>query len=200
MPCDDNFDICITANIRKGIGLMTASGAKLLPAIGFLTVREFSELGLIGGYLILNTSGRPLEFHCTAPVRANRAQEILYGPTLTPYLYGEQIGQTLLAKAKSKPLFVCTNVKAALVVRSFVSTPVVWLDDAQDETVLQSLRLETFEHASYKAATLASCSQDRDAIIKQWKSHAEELDLLEPFSRLQEAIDEAQRGAVRSAA
>ena len=70
---------------------MTASGSKAMPTVGFLTVQSFADVGLIGGYLLLNPLGRPLEFHCTAPVRPNRAQEILYGPTLAPYLYGEQI-------------------------------------------------------------------------------------------------------------
>ena len=67
-------------------------------ALGFLTVLEHDEHGLVGGYLLLNMAGRPLEFHCTVPVRPNRAQQILFGPTLRPYLYGEQIGQALLAK------------------------------------------------------------------------------------------------------
>ena len=42
--------------------------------------------------MLLNLAGRPLEFHCTAPVKPNRVQQILYGPSLQPYLYGEQIG------------------------------------------------------------------------------------------------------------
>ena len=59
--------------------------------MGFLTVVEHPEFGLFGGYLLLNWAGRPLEFHCTAPLKPNRAQEILYGPTLEPFLYGEQM-------------------------------------------------------------------------------------------------------------
>src|SRR6188474_707044 len=86
---------------------MTDSRPKSLPAIGFLTIVEHQESGLTGGYLVLNTLGRPLEFHCTAPLKTNRAQEILYGPTLRPFLYGEQIGQTLLEKSNFQPLFVC---------------------------------------------------------------------------------------------
>ena len=74
-----------------------------LASLGFLTVVEHAELGLLGGYLLLNAAGRPLEFHCTAPVKPNRAQEILYGPTLKPFLYGEQIGQTLLTRSKLTP-------------------------------------------------------------------------------------------------
>ena len=82
---------------------MTASRSKSLPDIGFMTVVESAEHGFFGGYLVLNHTGRPLEFHCTAPVRPNRAQEILYGPTLKPYLYGEQIGKTLWSQTKNVP-------------------------------------------------------------------------------------------------
>ncbi len=94
------------------------------PTIGFLSVVEHAQLGLVGGYLILNASGRPLEFHCTAPVKPSRAQQILYGPTLQPFLYGEQIGQTLLTKGAAWPAMVCTDVALALGARAFAQSPV----------------------------------------------------------------------------
>jgi hypothetical protein len=103
---------------------MAARDARSPDTLGFLSVIEHEQFGLVGGYLILNTAGRPLEFHCTAPVKPSRAQQILFGPTLLPYLYGEQIGQTLLAKAGVEPLAVCTNVEMALAVRPFVGLPV----------------------------------------------------------------------------
>ena len=86
---------------------MVEVGPKSITALGFLTVVEQDPLGLVGGYLLLNGAGRPLEFHCTAPVKPNRAQQILFGPTLAPYLYGEQIGQTLIAKGAIAPMLVC---------------------------------------------------------------------------------------------
>ena len=175
---------------------MTASGPASSPSIGFFTVQEFPDLGLIGGYLVLNATGRPIEFHCTAPVRANRTQEILYGPTLTPYLYGEQIGQALLGKGKAKPLFICTDVAPALAVRNFVTTPVVVL--AEDKTA--SSQLHCFQLGPRDAAVSATRQKDAETILKLWREHAEELDLLEPFNRLHEAIDEAQRGAARAPA
>ena len=76
---------------------MSAIPAKPALCLGFLTVVENETLGLIGGYLLLNAAGRPLEFHCTAPVKPSRTQEILYGPTLRPYLLAEVIGQALVA-------------------------------------------------------------------------------------------------------
>src|SRR3972149_10464969 len=94
-------------------------------ALGFLTIIEHAQHGLFGGYLILNTSGRPLEFHCTTPIKPNRAQEILYGPTLESFLYGEQIGQTLLKQSSIQPLVVCIDREPALSVREYVALPVV---------------------------------------------------------------------------
>src|SRR3989304_4623640 len=94
-------------------------------ALGFLTVLEYPAHGLVGGYLVLNQSGRPLEFHCTAPIKPNRAQQILYGPTLEPYLFGEQIGRALLARAAIEPVVICTDCEPALAVRRFIEVPVV---------------------------------------------------------------------------
>jgi hypothetical protein len=87
---------------------------------------------LFGGYLILNMAGRPLEFHCTAPIKPNRAQEILYGPTLDAFLYGEQIGQTLLKQSNMEPLVVCTDCPPALTAREFVDTPLVLVLPSED--------------------------------------------------------------------
>src|SRR5208282_481003 len=93
-------------------------------AIGFLTVMDDPQHGLFGGYLVLNLAGRPLEFHCTAPIKPNRAQQILYGPTLESFLYGEQIGSTLLGHAKTSPLVVCTDREPVLSLRDLVDVPV----------------------------------------------------------------------------
>lgn len=92
--------------------------------IGFLTVTEHTKYGLIGGYLVLNAAGRPLEFHCTSPVKPNRAQEILYGETLKPYLYGEQIAGTLLARSKTPIDFVMTDTTAVLAVQQLADHPI----------------------------------------------------------------------------
>jgi hypothetical protein len=104
---------------------MGTTDSKSKPTMGFLTMVEHSQYGLFGGYLILNTAGRPLEFHCTAPIRPNRAQEILYGPTLQAFLYGEQIGQTLINQGSANPLVICTDREPALAAREHVSMPLV---------------------------------------------------------------------------
>jgi len=80
-------------------------------ALGFLTAVDHRDHGLFGGYLIVSDTSRPVEFHCTVPVKTNRAQEILYGASLREYLLGEQIAPALLSKAKTDVAAICTDVR-----------------------------------------------------------------------------------------
>lgn len=184
---------------------MTPGSSEQPAAIGFLTVVEHAS-GLFGGYLVLNTAGRPLEFHCTAPVKPNRAQEILYGPTLRPYLYGEQIGHTLVAKATLQPLVICTDLEPVLALRDHVSIPVGLVLTPPDEDAAASddapiLRLDTahggvgapFALGRNRVAVGTAHDEDRHAITERLDRIAEAFDLAEPFARIREAIDEAQR-------
>lgn len=101
--------------------------------LGFLTVMDHRQQGLVGGFLVLNPAGRPIEFHCTTPVRANRAQEILYGSSLYPFLYGEQIAGTLVSKAKTLPELLFTDSLPVLAVQDLVPVPVVYVDIAEEQ-------------------------------------------------------------------
>ncbi len=172
---------------------------KNVPAIGFLTVTEHAEHGLFGGYLILNVSGRPLEFHCTAPLKPSRAQEILYGPTLRPFLFGEQIGQTLLAKSRVMPFLVCTDAEAMLAAREFSDVPLVLVHAAEDE-LQSSGHYAPFALGRRKVVAASTHPADQGIVLEKWSSiHADALDLLEPFTRIREALEEAQK-SVRPAA
>jgi hypothetical protein len=200
---------------------MTASGHKSLHAIGFLTVIEHAQHGVFGGYLLLNESGRPLEFHCTAPVKANRAQQILYGPTLRPYLFGEQIGFTLLSKAKQTPRWVCTDCEPVLAARELVEFPVVLIEDTAEcpdktggdeaddhldvaafprtphrvDRANSSCGLITFSLGNYLAHVPPGRETDQQIVADHWRSLSQTLDLFEPFARIRDAVEEAQRMA-----
>ena len=190
---------------------MSGETAVATSALGFLSVLEHPQHGLFGGYLVLNMAGRPLEFHCTAPIKPNRAQEILYGPTLQPFLYGEQIGQALLAKATIDPVFVFTDRKPAMAVQEHVSVPVLLvlppderLATEHEEKVLRfdsahqhSPAMMPFELGRNRLATFNNAEADHRLLVERLGSVVESFDLAEPFSRIREAIEEAQQ-AVRS--
>jgi hypothetical protein len=187
-----------------------------MPAMGFLTVVEHPQYGLFGGYLVLNTAGRPLEFHCTAPIKPNRAQEILYGPTLESFLYGEQIGQTLINQAGIGALLICTDRQPALAAREHVSTPMVLVlppegdiagDLAADASTagepgrvlrldaahLGGPRLAHFRLGRNHLALPERADADRRLITERLGELAESFDLAEPFQRIRGAIEEAQQ-------
>ncbi len=93
--------------------------------VGFLSVDSLTERGFVGGHLVLNSRGRPVEFRCTAPVQPSRAQEVLYGPTLAPYLCGELIADALFKSTKSKPSIIFTNDTKNMSARNGLKVPLV---------------------------------------------------------------------------
>ncbi|MEX0586002.1 MAG: hypothetical protein WD176_05130, partial [Pirellulales bacterium] len=137
-------------------------------------------------------AGRPLEFHCTAPVRPHRAQQILYGPTLEPFLYGEHIGRTLVEKAGAAPVVILTDVEPMLCVRSFTNVPVAMVF-AEPMTV--STRGVRFSIGAQHLLVLSTHAADQAAIETILGRSAEMIDLVEPFGRIREAIAEAERDA-----
>jgi hypothetical protein len=191
---------------------MSNPGKKSKTAIGFLTILRHEQHGLFGGYLILNPLGRPLEFHCTAPIKPNRAQEILYGPTLDAFLYGEQIGQTLLKQAGVEPLLVCIDQEMALAVRDHTELPVVLVlpstdpsaeSNASETESTKKFRIDgphrgvphlmSFDLGRNRLALPSRAEGDRQKITERLSGIADTLDLAEPFDRIRDAIEEAQQ-------
>jgi hypothetical protein len=59
------------------------------------------------------------------------------------------------------------------------------------------LRVQTFQVGNQRLAVLQDHEADAPLILKQWEPWAADFDLLEPFARIREAIEEARRSATR---
>ncbi len=159
--------------------------------LGFLTAVEVPEQGYVGGMLITNRQGRPLEFQCTTAVRPNRTQEILYGPTLGAFVLGDLIGRVLVEKASVKPHLILTERPEFLELRSHISLPVLLLTQEKSEPAdsllvrlgKQQMRL----HDGYPA--------DRAVVEREGEQVPRDADLREPFARIREALQETIRGS-----
>jgi hypothetical protein len=137
---------------------------------------------------------------------------------LEPFLYGEQIGQTLVNKARHQPLVVCTDLEPALAVREHISVPVLLVlpsgDAASTAAVASSgassqrvgevfQRLDGahrnpsglihFRWGRNDVALAEAAQADRAAITQRMAELALSWDLAEPFCRIREAIEEAQK-------
>ncbi len=161
--------------------------------LGFLAAAETAEGGHVGGLLVTNHFGRPLEFQCTTPVKPNRTQEILYGPTLIPFVLTELIGRTLVEKIGVKPQLILVDVAELLELRQHIAVPVASVrlnlpesgepDEASDRSAVIVGRHRFRVHPEH--------SGDTTAIQTGMKLVPTEADLTEPFERVRGALGEA---------
>ena len=161
--------------------------------LGFVTAIELPDAAFVGGLLVTNRYGRPLEFQCTTPVKPNRTQQILYGPTLMPYLLGELIAATLIDKVSVKPHFVLTEQEVMLEVRNHVVAPVACLLDETEEPPASPETRKTEKFGRQRLFFHSAHQGDQSFLEKNAHLVPDDADLREPFERVREALNEATR-------
>jgi hypothetical protein len=157
--------------------------------VGFLTVVRESG-GYLGGYMVTNQWGRPLEFRVSTAVQPNRVQQILYGATLEPYICGDLIGKTLVDKTGTSVQMVITDTEAALDLRQRLEIPVVWLAPAASNPTL------TTELPAWNVRGHARFPDDGRVIQEMLEAVKGTIDLTERFARLHEAMSEYRKQGV----
>ncbi|QEL18094.1 hypothetical protein [Limnoglobus roseus] len=165
--------------------------------LGFLTVLTEAG-GYLGGYLVTNAWGRPLEFRLTTSVQPNRVQEILYGATLSEYILADLIGKTLIEKTATQPSLIVADTAALLPLRARIDVPVIALPNDK-KTHADALSLK---HSRAKQPILypVKFSDDGPRIQQLLDAVDQAVELSEPFTRVREAITEARKMGVTSRA
>ncbi|HQX48788.1 MAG TPA: hypothetical protein PLR25_02715 [Planctomycetaceae bacterium] len=169
---------------------MSGAGKTDQLRLGFMETMEVEGRGHIGGLLITNKNGRPLEFQCTTPVKPNRTQEILFGETLQSWLLGELIGSTLLDRVSIKPDMIITSDPNLLELRNHTSIPVACAADAKSKVAEQG---GTLRLGGSLLRFHAGHDTDADALSKQKHLIPDSADLAEPLERVREALAETVR-------
>jgi hypothetical protein len=164
----------------------------------FLTVLQ-EPGGYLGGYLVTNLWGRPLEFRLSTAVQPNRVQQILYAHTLTGYVCGELIGKTLFDKTGTPAQVVLTDTFDALSLRHAADVPVVWVAPPGDPRAadLAERGVTVRPAAAGRAPLLAhpDCPDDVPR-LRELFERLSGLDVVEPFARIRDAIAEARKMGV----
>lgn len=158
--------------------------------LGFLTAIEHPADCFVGGLLVTNHLGRPLEFQCTTPVKPNATQKILYGPTLKPFVLSELIGKTLFERAEVKPDLIIVEQSELLALGQFVAPPVACLVDDQLLPALVGAESMDQSFQVGQQNLRIDGRHDRDSILKRFHLLPKQADLQEPFERVREALRE----------
>lgn len=79
-------------------------------AFGYVLSLAVAEDVFMGGAMVTDMHGLPLEFRYTEPVRATKLQRILYGDVLEKYIHGDVIAGNLISRLDQKPdLFLLSD-------------------------------------------------------------------------------------------
>lgn len=175
---------------------MTLTAIEPPSHLGFLTIVQ-SDGGTLGGYLVTNLWGRPLEFRLSSAIQPNKVQQILYGPTLGVFLSAELIGKTLVEKTTTSVQFILTDHRDALDLRRHLNVPVAWVAPAGDSEAgqLAAGGLSLRESGPNRGPVLAhpDFPDDVPSGVELFKRLGPNMDLAEPFVRIREAIGEARK-------
>ena len=181
--------------------------------LGFISVTETSSQGFLGGFLILDRNGHPSEFHCTVPVHANRAQEILYGETLGSFLCGQQIAPSLYKHKKTavtalitdSPLFLSFGAEADVPFLLLLNPMPAGIREALPGVITPTLSdvcaLGRVDPAEWKEAEedglryMLRAGDSETGISESLRLFRRLIDLTEPFDRIYLAIKESLKGS-----
>jgi hypothetical protein len=165
--------------------------------LGFLTVAH-EPGGFLGGYLVTNFWGRPLEFRLSTAVQPNRVQQILYGSTLADYVCGELIGKALYDKTGSPAQVILTDTVDAWSLRQVIDVPVIRVAPIGELPAGPDPSAIVVRAAISDRGPLLAHPDfpDDGPRVKDLFDRLAGLDMSEPFARIRDAIAEARKMGV----
>ncbi len=150
----------------------------------------------IGGVLVVDEKGIPVDFFYTDPIKPDKLQFIIYGDSLANYLKVDVMSRKLVGMPKEKPAVWFTDDdeilqgtdKLGVGIALIRSTNLPTLEsvgsvkqDKEDELLVQAVELLPPLDIRFKGI---SAEEIASLIVGLSKT----MDILEPFSRLKEAL------------
>lgn len=171
--------------------------------LGYLTAAEVEPSLFIGAAMSTDSFGLPVEFRYTEPVRATPLQRILYGNALHRYLCREVIASTLLQAMETHPEVWIVQEEMLLEPLEAMRAPVVMLFPTEMAPMsdlgatLPAGEEEMLVQLSLAGAPLRVRFGNKDTALQHQavqvlSAAARTMDVLEPLSRLQQAVRAVQ--------
>lgn len=179
-----------------------------ITALAFLSLEEVDKDVFRGGLLVTDGRGKPSEFRCTSPIQPNSVQKTLYGSTLKSHMSVELVGRPLIAALKEKPQIVLVVQEEFLELRTFIKEPVLFIkkqgssmnleEEGNKVTNCDLLISPTGKFEPVTATCHWNYENDIKIISKSLHNVFSVLDIVEPFSRISNALKLVQSKNVTS--
>ena len=149
----------------------------------YLICPQDAAKAFLGALMITDFRVRPFHYSYVSPVRPTTFQKILFGPTLNSHVKIDVIAEKLLKNIPRVPDVLFVDDMEILAVKQIIKKPTACLKKSTSQDA-EPNRLSILD---YKAD-----SDEDQEIIGQIIAHLENLiDLVEPFSRMRQALKEA---------
>ncbi|MGQ9629640.1 MAG: hypothetical protein ACUVXI_04890 [bacterium] len=168
-----------------------------MASLGYILTAKIDN-AYIGGLMVTDDRGIPLEFKYTEPIRPTKIQRVLYGNVLERYIKEEVVAQNLLEHVEQKPDIMITTDDDLLGLADILRIPFVQLSDTRvsalesvgdvQETKEGEFLLQVNPSASPIKIRLAKESKARDQVVKILLETGARMDLLEPMNRIEGAL------------
>jgi hypothetical protein len=151
--------------------------------LAYLSCPQDAAKSYLGGLLLTDWRTRPVEFSFVSPVKISLMQRLVHGKTLDEVVVIDVISQRLLGEATKAADVVFVDSGALLQAQRLVEVPVVLLE-RQAQVSPGSLTAITFKTAE---------SRFSESVARFVTGVETQVDLIDPFARLTDAIREALR-------
>jgi len=170
-------------------------------ALGYILSLVVADSVFMGGLMVTDTGGLPLEFRYTEPVRATKLQRLLYGDVLEKYIHGDVIAAGLMSRLDQSPDFFIVadpallemvdsaGKKAVLLLHGYV-TPLKQFGAIQ-ELSENEFFLQLADSGSPVRVRVAGRSAEaasRAEIVRLLTEAGRTLDPAEPLARVEAAV------------
>jgi len=152
--------------------------------IGYLSVMNIDGKHL-GGVLVINDLGIPVEFKYSEPVTPTKLQEIIYGNSLEYYLHAEIIAKGLVQRLENKPEVILVQDPTLLFDKNTVM--VTLLPQPVSEKKEGNEVVVNFNNKSIRITFPENAKVD-DNVVQKILDYASKIDILEPFDRVEKAL------------
>ena len=168
--------------------------------IGYILAQEMSDDVFMGGLLVTDHKGFPMEFRYTDPVIPSKLQRIIYGNALDRYLVVEVISRSLIDSITDKPDLYITNSRLILELSSILGAPLISIQESNESPLPEMGHIAKLEdggvlmqiHPSGSPVhiTYTGKAADFERIQPLIENAGSEMDLLEPLKRIDNALGE----------
>ncbi len=165
---------------------------------GFLVVRAGDDGTYVGGLMVTDASGLPIDFRYTDPVTPTRLQRALYGNVLDRYLRTEVVLRTLLDALDGPPTLLLVD-DPGLLDEPIDGFPVALVAPSKADPIgpagarsgegTGTFLLQADASGHPLRVSLPAGSPHEAAVVGALVALSARMDVLEPVARVQDALD-----------